>query len=162
MRNDAADTGSDPSLRRVTAALHQLSRTMRRLGETRLGLDPLPPTEFEVLRVVVEDPGTSVTHVAHQLAMQPSNVSTAVRNLVARGLVLRTPDQHDRRIARLAPTQTALEHRLRIEETRAAALAAALTQLPAADTEALRGAEGALTRLAPALARLAGTPPTAP
>ena len=72
-------------------AAHVLSRTLRRSGESQVGLEPLPPSEFDVLQHVVTHPGASVSSVARALRLQTSNVSTTVRSLVERGLVIRVP-----------------------------------------------------------------------
>lgn len=143
-------------------ALHDLSWRMSRLNETRLGLEPLPLSEFEVLRFVGEHPAPSVTQVAQGLMMQPSNVSAAVRALVGRGLIERCPDEHDRRITRLQLTPLAIEHRQQMDAVWATALSAALAQLPPVDADALLAARTALRRLADVFGRAGIAPyPTA-
>jgi DNA-binding MarR family transcriptional regulator len=126
---------------------------MSRLNEGRLGLEPLPLSESEVLRFVGEHPAPSVTQVAQGLVMQPSNVSAAVRALAGRGLIERCPDEHDRRITRLRLTPLAIEHRQRIDAVWSTALSAALAQLPPVDANALLAAKAALRRLADVFGR---------
>jgi DNA-binding MarR family transcriptional regulator len=135
-------------LQRTALALHRIWWTMRRLGETELGLEPLPPSELEVLGYVGERSGSSVTHVALALGMQPSNVSAAVRELLRRELIERRSDVHDRRVARLYLTPRAAETRRRIERVWAQKLASAVERMPVGDAAALRAAEPALEFLA--------------
>jgi DNA-binding MarR family transcriptional regulator len=135
---------------------------MSRLNETRLGLEPLPLSEFEVLRFVGEHPAPSITQVAQGLVMQPSNVSAAVRALAGRGLLDRCPDAHDRRITRLQLTPLAREHRQQMDAVWATALSAALAQLPPVDADALLAAKAALRHLADVFGRTGIAPyPTA-
>jgi DNA-binding MarR family transcriptional regulator len=140
----------------LARALPALSWEMRRAGERRLQLDPLPPTELEILRVLVETPGVRATDVAGRLAVKPSNVSAAVTSLVRRGLIERTPDPADRRVLRLHPTARAVRDREQLDEEWATVLAEALTRLPPADARALTGAVGALARLTDTLAATRG------
>ncbi|MBW0253636.1 MarR family winged helix-turn-helix transcriptional regulator [Cellulomonas sp. PS-H5] len=146
------DTGTDPAaddLRVLAVALHDLSRAVRRAeGAHEGGLPALPPTEFEVMRYVDARPGTSVGGVAAGLRLRQSNVSAAVRGLVARGLVERSADADDRRVTRLHPTPHARERRQPVEAGWARTLGAALADLPAADAEAVRRAAAPLARLA--------------
>jgi DNA-binding MarR family transcriptional regulator len=148
----ADDPGTDPAaddLRVLAVALHDLSRAVRRAeGAHEGGLPPLPPTEFEVMRYVDAHPGASVGGVAAGLRLRQSNVSAAVRGLVARGLVERAADADDRRVTRLHPTPHARERRQPVEAGWARTLGAALADLPAADAEAVRRAAAPLARLA--------------
>ncbi|MBW0124416.1 MarR family winged helix-turn-helix transcriptional regulator, partial [Pseudonocardia oceani] len=83
---------TDDHLRSIAAAVHVLSRSLHRRGVAQVGLDVLPPSESEVLAQIGSRPGSSVSEIARALRLQTSNVSTAVRGLVARGLVDRTTD----------------------------------------------------------------------
>jgi len=144
----ATDDGAD-DLRVLAGALHDLSRAVRQAqGRQEGARPPLPPTEFEVMRYVDAHPGTSVGAAAAALDLRQSNVSAAVRGLVARGLVERAPDATDRRVTRLQPTPLARERREPVEAAWARTLGAALAALPAADAAAVRRAAGPLARLA--------------
>lgn len=147
--DDGAATDAADDLRVLAVALHDLSRAVRRAeGAQDGGLPPLPPTEFEVMRYVDAHPGTSVGGVAAGLDLRQSNVSAAVRGLVARGLVERAADEGDRRVTRLHPTPHARERREPVEAGWARTLGAALAGLPPADAAAVRRAAGPLARLA--------------
>ncbi|MGW3496316.1 MarR family transcriptional regulator [Streptomyces sp. NPDC001020] len=58
---------------------------------------PLHPSDLDVLRYVLDCPGTGTSALARELGLHASNVSTTVRGLVTQGLIRREPDPHDRR-----------------------------------------------------------------
>ena len=149
---------SSARLRRLARALPALSWEMRRAGEHRLRLDPLPPSELEVVRVVVDAPGIRATDVAGRLSMKPSNVSAAVTSLVGRGLLDRVPDPTDRRVLHLHPTDRAVRDREQLDEEWATVLSEAVAHLTPAEAAALAAAVDALTHLTETLAD-ARTPP---
>ena len=95
----------------IAASVRTLVWSLRRFGERQSGLEPLPHSEYEVVRAVGEMPGATVSDVARALSMQSSNVSTAVRRLVDRGLLTRECDPNDRRSTRLWLTPLAEKHR---------------------------------------------------
>lgn len=134
----------------LAAAVHDLSRVLRAVGERAVGLDAITGSEHEVLRCVSGRPGSTVSAVARVLGQQPSNVSTTVRSLVGRGLVERRPDPADGRRALLHPTTRARRHRELLDDAWSRAVQRALAGLPPADAAALGTA-------VPALHRLAGT-----
>src|SRR3954465_15152665 len=78
--------------------------------------DPIPPTELEIMKLLVRRPGLSVTEIARGLTLQPSNVSTAVRSLTDRGMIERRAHASDARVARLHPTRAAVSNRAAREE----------------------------------------------
>src|SRR3954452_2814561 len=88
----------------------------RTVGAVDAPGEALPLSELEVMRLLVRRPGMSVGDVATELGLQASNVSAAVRALVARGLLERRTDERDARIARLFPTAEASERRDRRED----------------------------------------------
>jgi DNA-binding MarR family transcriptional regulator len=108
----------------------------------------LPSSELEVMRLLVRRPGQSVNEVARALGLQSSNVSTAIRSLVARGLLERRRDERDARITRLHPTREAIEHRNRQEAAWGAELARRLAELPESERRHLLAAAPALDALA--------------
>src|SRR5947208_14947262 len=83
----------------------------RTVGADDAKRDPIPPTELEIMKLLVRRPGLSVTEIARELALQPSNVSTAVRSLAERGMVERRAHASDARVARLPPTRAAVSNR---------------------------------------------------
>jgi DNA-binding MarR family transcriptional regulator len=133
----------------LAVVLHDLAWLLPRT----IGLDPdpeqvLPLSELEVMRLLVRRPGLSVNEVARELGLQAANVSTAIRALVARGLLERRRDQDDRRVVRLTATDRALAHRERQEGAWGEALRGALDGLE-------QDAAARLLEAAPALRELA-------
>ncbi|MCC2274348.1 MarR family winged helix-turn-helix transcriptional regulator [Streptomyces sp. ET3-23] len=106
-----------------------------------------------MLRTVLDEPGIGVGVLARRLGLHASNVSTTVRGLVGRGLLVREPDPADRRAVRLMPTATARADLSRVEENWARTFAATLTALPAEQRAALMAALPALEALGAALQR---------
>jgi DNA-binding MarR family transcriptional regulator len=143
----------DAPLRTLAVALHDVSRRLGRAGEAAAGLARLPPTELEVLRLVGDRPGARVSEVAAGLAAQPSNVSTAVRALVGRGLLVREADPADRRAVRLRLSARAERDREAIEIAWGRMVAGVLDELSAGDRATLTAATPALRALADGLAR---------
>jgi DNA-binding MarR family transcriptional regulator len=142
--------------RDLAVVLHDLAWLLPRT----IGLEPapagaLPPTELEVMRLLVRRPGVSVNDAAHELRLHAANVSAAIRTLEARGLLVRERDEHDRRVVRLQPTRRALDHRGRQEDAWGAALGDALGELPATQSSRLLAAGPALRALADELGRRA-------
>lgn len=113
-------------------ALHDLVWLLPRTldPEAEADLEPLPPSELEVMRLLVRRPGLSVGEVARELGLRPSNASAAIRGLLARGLLERRADTHDSRITRLAPTAKAQAIRRQREAAWGEQLRARLKQLP--------------------------------
>jgi DNA-binding MarR family transcriptional regulator len=136
--------------RELAVVLHDIAwllpRTIDPHAET--GLDPLPSSELEVMRLLVRAPGLSVGDVARELGLQPSNASTLVRSLHTRGLLERHPDSRDGRISRLIPTARARDIRRRREGVWGELLRARLRRLPPEDAAQLLGAVDSLRALA--------------
>ncbi|MGV0814899.1 MarR family transcriptional regulator [Mycolicibacterium boenickei] len=140
--------GATRDVRDIAAAVRTLVWSLRRFGEKQVGLEPLPHSEFEVIRTVGDQPGISVSDAAHALALQPSNVSTTVRKLVERGLIDRRPDERDRRCIRLHLTDKAVEHKKMIDAAWAAGVDAQLAQMTDEEVATLVQAGPLLRRLA--------------
>lgn len=141
-------TDVDDDLRAIAASVHVLSRTLRRAAEAQVDLDPLPASEFDVLYYVGAHEGSSVSEVARGLRLQTSNVSTAVRSLVERGLLDRNPDPHDQRRTRLTSSVTAQRQRDKLEAAWSGMLARLLDEMGEPDATHLRAASRALQRMA--------------
>jgi DNA-binding MarR family transcriptional regulator len=131
----------------LAALFHDVSRQLRAVAHAEANLVPLPDSERDVLRFVAEHPGVSVSVVARELHMKSSNVSAAVRSLVARDLLLRTADPNDRRIARLTLTDLAQQNLERLARSWDAHLGAALSRLEPEYKVALENAVPALRAL---------------
>src|SRR3954470_15157732 len=128
-----------------------LPRTVGAAGDED---ETLPLSELEVMRLLVRRPGCSVNDAAGELGLQPSNVSAAVRALVARGLVERRRDEQDARVVRLHPTGEAIARRDRRETVWGGELERRLGELSDADRRRLLAATPALQALADRLREL--------
>ncbi|MFI7013140.1 MarR family winged helix-turn-helix transcriptional regulator [Streptomyces sp. NPDC050164] len=152
---DATDAAGDAALlreaRNLTPALYALGRVLRLGGVNEAGLPPLPPSDLEVLRQVLDSPGIGVGALAQELGLHASNVSATVRGLVAQGLVRREPDPHDRRAVQLFPTMGAMQGMAMIEQAWAEIFADSLATLSQDQRTALNAAVPALRALASAL-----------
>jgi DNA-binding MarR family transcriptional regulator len=136
----------------LAAALQALALRLPRLVERNLGMSTLPRSELEVLVLVVDGSGPSVSDVARELGLQTSNVSTTVHQLVERGLVERIANPEDRRSNQLVPTPRALAEKAAITAAWAGLIDQFLAGLPTVDRDVLVAA-------APMLAALARTRP---
>lgn len=128
-------------------AIGQLRRRVRR----SVGPDAGPPghsrAEGELLRHVRRNPGTTIGDAARDLGMATNTVSTLVSTLVAAGSLVRTPDDVDRRVARLKLSERAASRIGTWRDARAAVAARAMGRLSPADQRALEAALPALDRL---------------
>ncbi|WP_194165260.1 MarR family winged helix-turn-helix transcriptional regulator [Deinococcus terrestris] len=158
MAQDAALPSSADHL--LTDTVQDLYWTLRRLADHATSAVPLPLSEVEVLRHLHQYPGVSVSEIARDLGLQHSNVSATLRSLSARDLIVRRPDERDRRCTRLYPSPTALATRAEIDGAWARALAPFLEELSGEDRDALLGTRPLWKRLA--ALRPALTKPAAP
>jgi DNA-binding MarR family transcriptional regulator len=104
--------------------------------------------QAELIRLVRRQPGVSVAAAATELGVAANTVSTLVGSLVSAGILERTRDGTDRRIARLDLTADGRAHLNRWRDERMALLADALAHLSDADRDAIAAAVPALGRLA--------------
>jgi DNA-binding MarR family transcriptional regulator len=68
---------------------------------TEAGLRELPDSELDVLRLVTLFPDHGISFLTGRTKMRQANVSTIVRSLVERGLLIKLTDERDRRAVRL-------------------------------------------------------------
>jgi DNA-binding MarR family transcriptional regulator len=136
--------------RELAVVLHDISWLLPRKIDpwAEAGLDPLPASELEVMRLLVRAPALSVGEVARELGLQASNASAAIRALVARGLLERQPDSRDGRISRLTPTAKAQAVRRQREGAWGELLRARLAKLQPEDANQLLAAIDSLRALA--------------
>ena len=89
----------------VADALLRETARIRRVGRRRQGrpeeLVRLTGAQLELVNLVRRSPGVSVAQAAAELGLAANTVSTLVRRLTDEGMLVRTPDAADRRIARL-------------------------------------------------------------
>jgi DNA-binding MarR family transcriptional regulator len=138
---------SEREIRDIAATVRTMVWSLRRFGERQVGLDPLPHSEFEVIRTVSDNPSVTVSDVARILGLQASNVSTTVRHLVDRGLIERLPDARDRRSNRLRLTAKAAKHKKLIESVWVDGVREQLQQMSDDDVELLVKAAPLFRRL---------------
>ncbi|MEV0251626.1 MarR family transcriptional regulator [Nocardia sp. NPDC050712] len=135
----------------LTPALYALARVLRFRGVAEAELPSLAPSELEVLRYVLDAPGTGTRVLAQELGLHSSNVSAVVRGLVALGLVRRETDPRDRRAVRLYPTRDAEHGMALIEDAWAGIVADGIAVLTHDQRIALAAAVPALRTLGAAL-----------
>lgn len=107
MTENTADSPR-PVIELVDAVLH----LARRLGTYQFhnpDIEPLSQMERLVLRHVHRYPGVCPSDLAHELALRPSNASTALHGLIKKGQLRRESDPADKRGVQLYVTDTA-EH----------------------------------------------------
>jgi DNA-binding MarR family transcriptional regulator len=134
----------------LAVALHDLAWVLPRSldAEVETELEALPPSEVEVMRLLVRRPRLSVREVAEELNMQQSNASTTVRSLVTRGLLERQADANDGRVTRLIPTDEASRGRRVREQEWGRRLRDHMSELSSAQVQVLVEAAPALRALA--------------
>ena len=135
-------------LMRVTAGLKRITR--RRVS-AKLGVEPLPEAQRELLIVVESQPGIGVGAAAATLGLAGNSVSTLVNLLVEAGMLVRETDPEDRRAVRLNLTDAAHAHLAAWRRTRAELLGKALNQAGPEDRVAIEAALPALRRLLAAM-----------
>ena len=94
--------------------------------QLRLPTDPAfvecTPVEISVMRFINRHPGASAREVSDAALLPSSNFSRVLRGLERKGLVSRVADDHDGRVARLFPTQRAMESTDALRDTWSQAL----------------------------------------
>lgn len=140
----AVEAAGDDASARLRAAVGRLSR---RLRETRAG-SGLTPTQISVLFSIVRLGPLTMTELAEREALNPTMLSRVVAGLCEAGLVARSTDRSDRRVALAAPTAAGSRLRERIQRERSEALARHLAALEPAERDAILAAIPALEALA--------------
>lgn len=151
--------GLKPLATELSANLAGLNRTVRRLVRTRLRLEPLAGAQGELLRLVAERPGISVSAAAKELRLAGNSVSTQVQHLSRLGYLTRETSPTDRRGAVLRATAAGEERLSRWADERAELFARQLRRLSEQDVQALAAALPALRALTDSIA---ADPPDAP
>ncbi|TCL77214.1 MULTISPECIES: MarR family winged helix-turn-helix transcriptional regulator [unclassified Curtobacterium] len=100
---------SDHVLAEFADVVLRISREIDPHGAGALDIVPLTGTEALVMRWVDRNPGTSPSATAEATALKRSNLSVALRSLVAKGMVERRPDPDDARVVQLHSTDVARE-----------------------------------------------------
>ena len=92
----------DPVALRV--AVGDLARALQRRVDREYALPKPPDSHLALLRLIGERGAITVGEAAEALAMKPNNVSALVAAMADGGMLTRTPDPQDRRVARLTAT----------------------------------------------------------
>jgi DNA-binding MarR family transcriptional regulator len=139
---------------RLVESLGSVRRQLRRIAGRPWPTTPLSAAQVELVRLVRQEPGRTVSEAAEALGVAPNTVSTLVGQLTDAGLLRREPDPGDRRVARLHITEAARHRIEQWRDQRVELIADALDRLPPADRDALAAAVPALARLAGAMQEL--------
>ncbi|WP_336712223.1 MarR family winged helix-turn-helix transcriptional regulator [Arthrobacter sp. USHLN218] len=135
-------------LRQLAVALIDISSDVRRKSHEDAGVPLLPNGMVDIMRVIEAHPGITVAEVAARLNRQFSNISTQLRELVARGLVTRVRDTADKRYVTLHPTAESERIRTLLETMWADTLGTAADKLRPEEREQISASLPALQRLA--------------
>ena len=133
------------------ATIGLLRRQVRREAGRPWPIERLAGSQVEVMRLIRRQPGTSVAEAAAELGLAANTVSTLVGQLTEAGLVRRTPDPTDRRVARLTLTDAARRNVEAWRDRRTALAASALGELSKAERSTLAKALPVLGKLADSL-----------
>ncbi|HYA45410.1 MAG TPA: MarR family transcriptional regulator [Acidimicrobiales bacterium] len=141
--------------RELAEGLMEAISSIRRAARRHVGpveeLSALTGAQRELAIVVRRRPGISVAEAAAELALAPNTVSTLVRQLGEAGVLRRSADPDDRRVARLSLAPGVAQGMEEWLSRRSAALAAAVRRLSAGDRLLLCAALRPLERVAGAL-----------
>jgi len=132
----------------LIAAIGLVRRRLRRSAGRPFPLSALTDSQAELVRTVRRNPGISVAAAAAELGLVANTVSTLVGQLTERGLLQRTPDASDRRVARLTLTEPAREQVEAWRDRRTALVSGVLDDLTPDERDALVAALPVLTGLA--------------
>lgn len=133
----------------LLSTMASIRRRSRFLAGRPTEFGELTASQLDLLRLVHRKPGISVAGAASKLGVAPNTVSTLVRRLCDCGLLIRTADERDRRIARLALTDDMRRKVAEFGDRRAALMAEAISRLS-------RGDQGRLPELVEVLHRIDG------
>jgi DNA-binding MarR family transcriptional regulator len=106
------------------------------------------------VRLVRRRPGVSVAQAAAELGVAPNTVSTLVRDLTEAGMLVRTTDESDRRVARLALPEPLARRFGEWRDRRLVALGDALATLEPAQQATIASAAELLRQVADELERV--------
>jgi DNA-binding MarR family transcriptional regulator len=107
----AATPSRDELLGELGERIIDAFRTLQReVTVPRPGLISVTRSEADILRIVMEVPGTTVTEVARAFGQHKSNTSTRIAALVEKGLVQKSSGDTDGREVRVYPTDAAMRN----------------------------------------------------
>jgi DNA-binding MarR family transcriptional regulator len=129
-------------------AMASIRRSGRLAAARPAELSALTGAQLDLVRLVRRRPGISVSEAADELRLAGNTISTLVRQLTGSGLLDRTSDPFDRRVARLELTRDMQRSVSAFRDRRVAVLATAMTELPPAERVRLEDAVEVIGRLA--------------
>ncbi|MEV6342533.1 MarR family transcriptional regulator [Actinoplanes sp. NPDC051851] len=121
-------TETDPAVQLMLLA-HQLHRALDRRVQGEFDHPKPPEVQLAALWFVIDHPGATVRELADELQIQPNNASALVTLMVKNGLLVREPDQRDRRVVRLHATAEARQRTGAVQGLLTGYLSAALDAL---------------------------------
>ena len=122
------DTLTDP-LTELSGVVGRFRRQLRRSAGRNFDAARLTESQSELLWLVGRQPGISVSAAAAELGLVANTASTLVSKLVAKGLLIRTASEADRRVGRLRLTGAAQQVVDSSRTARRAVLAEVLREL---------------------------------
>ncbi len=141
----------------VADALLKQTARIRRVGRRRQGRPEefarLSGAQLELVKLVRRAPGVSVAQAAAELGLAANTVSTLVRRLSDQGMLVRTADPTDRRIARLELPDELAQRVGEYRDRRLVALGAAIATLDTDEQATIAVAATLLARVADELER---------
>ena len=149
-----ADAGTPPDAdpselaQALVDVMAAIRRTARRVTGSPGVLSSLTGSQIELVRTVQRRPGISVAEAAEELRLAPNTVSTLVGQLIDAGIVLRTPDREDRRVARLALDPGAGRTVVGWYDRRTEAVASVLARISPPERRRLHDAQAVLATVA--------------
>lgn len=119
---------SDAALAEIAELILRIGRDLEPSGPDGVaGLVQLTGTEAAVMRWIHRSPDTTPAATAAATGLQRSNLSSALKSLVAKGMVEKRPDPDDGRSVRLRATPLAEDNIARLREFWAGRLRVALS-----------------------------------
>jgi DNA-binding MarR family transcriptional regulator len=138
--------------RALTEVVTQLRRALRTSIPTDYPSEFLPMAQVELLLAVLDHQPVRIGQLADLLRLAPNTVSGLVQALVESGLVERSPDPSDRRVAVVTLTPAGRAKLAGWEQAHQRRIGDALDQLSIDDQVAVRAAIPALAHLVEHLA----------
>lgn len=149
--HDFADPADAALAEQLFDVVGLLRRQARRLAGRPWPIEALSGSQVELVRLVRRRPMVSVAEAAAELGVAPNTVSTLVRHLTEAGLLWRTRDDRDRRVARLRLTPAAQRRAEEWRDRRATLVSAAIGELSAPGRAAIEDAIPVIAELAASL-----------
>jgi DNA-binding MarR family transcriptional regulator len=141
-----------------TSLVEELDQLLLELGALASARSGLSRTAAATLTRLQRSGPTRITELAVAEGVTQPTMSALVNRLVGQGLLSRGDDPQDARVVVLRVTDAGADLLARRRDDRAARLAHALADLPAADADRITAALPALAHLADALRRSPTTP----